>query len=200
MGRYFTWLLHAYHSPTCERACKRYMMYLFCPQWYWHQNTKINHTHNQACLSAQHSAPGGDADHRFGTSLYFPVLDHHAAAQFRSARLRTCIEREESWQCNDSSAAQHQHFGGIGALRAHAYQHGRLLSCSRLHCDCPSEAGRLRAPGQNTILQGEIITCLPSPHFWAEGIFKGEGCGLYILKPPAAGFPYAPPLVCAPHP
>ena len=32
----------------------------------------------------------------------------------------------------------------------------------------------------------------PLPHFWAEVILKGVGGGVYILKPPAAGFLYTP--------
>ena len=38
----------------------------------------------------------------------------------------------------------------------------------------------------------------PSPIFWADGIFQGEGGGVYILKPPAAGISYTPPLSYTP--
>ena len=52
--------------------------------------------------------------------------------------------------------------------------------------------------GQN--LGRNYIRPPPSPLSWAEGIFRGgEGGGAY-LKPLAAGFLYAPPLLYAPHP
>ena len=52
--------------------------------------------------------------------------------------------------------------------------------------------------GEHETFQGEVI--YPPLHFWAEGTFKGEGGGLYILKLPAAGFSYAPPFYTPPTP
>ena len=43
-------------------------------------------------------------------------------------------------------------------------------------------------------VQGEIVLPPPpSPPFWPESIFKGEGGGVYISNPPAAGILYPPP-------
>ena len=47
----------------------------------------------------------------------------------------------------------------------------------------------------------EFYTSPPSPPFWPEGIFRGEG-GVYLdtPPPPAAGILYAPPLLYTPPP
>ena len=71
---------------------------------------------------------------------------------------------------------------------------GKLKSC----CPHPLPKNQLLALVRE-FFQGEILYA-PPPPFRPEDLFQRKGGGVYIFKPPAAGFYTPPPLLYAPHP
>ena len=50
-------------------------------------------------------------------------------------------------------------------------------------------------------ISGDKLKTPPLPDFWPEGIFKGEGGGVYFEAPRGRFYVPHPPLLCtSPHP